>query len=261
VLTWAPAVLDGPAQRPAISNLIEAERVWSIPLSFDAAQQWALAERPAGLTAEGPGFGGTYVRGGAVRLNRVYDGAGDPRWSWDELQVSIAPRDANSSYLRAGAVVSTLDQHPLPDSAAGERVRVNVAAGCPKVVSKDIGVENPGQADLDRMLVPAGAPSAALVCHYGGAGHGSKLSSSTRYGAPGAGRLAAKARAVSLAHDDNVAHSCTVGVGKVTGFVFAFPGRPDVDLWNADDGCTFISNGHVLADENGISDDPPSRKS
>jgi hypothetical protein len=257
-LTQAPNGLTGPAEQPAMSNLVFAARLWSMPLSLDAAQQWALKQKPGGMDARGPGFGSTSVHGTVVMLDRIYYAPTDPRWSVDELQLSIAPHDANSSYLRADALVAPLDQHPLQDTTSGPRVRVAAAGPCPSDVAGAVGVSNPGQSDLDSALVPAGDPSAALVCRYYGNGHGNGLIHTWQLGPAQAAKLAAAARALSLAHDDNVTRHCPAGFGAVSVIAFAYPGRPDVDLWNTDDGCTFVGNGHVRNDFGGLPDEPSS---
>jgi hypothetical protein len=126
---------------------------------------------------------------------------------------------------------------------------------CPADSSGAVGVENPGAPDLDRTLVPPGSPTGGRLCKYGEpaeANHGNDAvrSALTRHlllNSATAGRLAAAASQVSLAHSDTAVYHCPADFGTTTVIVLSYPGRPDIDLWQTDSGCTYLANGHIRA--------------
>ncbi len=256
LLTQPPSDLTEPAMEPSVDNLVLAGRAWTIPLSFRAAQTWALAAKPGGYPSDNTDFGSSSGPGAQLRLWRVYEAPQDARWFTDQLQLSIAPRDADSTYLRADALVAPMDQQPVPDDAAGKRLRVTVAAPCPADDSGVVGVTNPGAADLDRMLVPSGNPTAGRLCRYGDraqllAGMPNEqfnLTADQPLDSAAARRVAAAAAQVSLAHPDGGVFNCPGYQGGETVIALSYPGRPDVDLWQTDDGCAYVANGHIRAD-------------
>jgi hypothetical protein len=255
VLTQAPADLIGPAEQPRVSNLVLADRVWSIPLSFADAQNWALAANPGGYTSDNTDFGSSSGPGTHLRLWRVYEAPQDARWFTDQLQLSISPDTTGLTYLRADAVVAAMDQQPIPDDAAGRRLRVTVAAPCPTEDADVVGVTNPGAADLDQVLVPAGSPTGGRLCTYGDREQMLQGNYELQYALTGdqtldpaaAARWAAAAAAVSLAHPDNAVSNCPGSFGTAIVIALAYPGRPDVDLWQTNSGCAYVANGHIRA--------------
>jgi hypothetical protein len=255
VVAEPPADLTEAAMEPRVGNLVLAGRVWTIPLSFQAAQTWARAAKPGGYSSDNTDFGSSAGPGAQLRLWRVYEAPRDARWFTDQLQLSISPDTADSTYLRADALVAPMDQQPIPDNPAGKRLRVTAAAPCPADDSGVVGVSNPGAADLERMLVPSGSPTAGRLCKYGDrdqllAGKPNEqftLTGDQSLDPAAAGRLAAAAAQVSLAHPDGGVSNCPGDFGTATAIALSYPGRPDVDLWQTDSGCTYVANGYIRA--------------
>jgi len=117
------------------------------------------------------------------------------------------------------------------------KLRVDVAAGCPRTVTaRDVVNTFPGPP-----LVPAG-PAAGLVCRYYGLPHLGQLGRQTRLGATQAGALAGVVRALDLKAPP-VTEMCPLDIGSFAVIGFSYHGRPDVGLWYITSGCESVDNG------------------
>jgi hypothetical protein len=140
---------------------------------------------------------------------------------------------------------------------------VTVAGGCPASDAQPssaarpgaggdgavafVGVTNHG-ADLRRRLLPAAAPAAGLECtYYGMNGHSYRLRAVTRLSAAQARHVAAELAAISVSHALGELFGCLLDDGAATVIALNYPGRDDVDVWDALDGCPFVSNGFIRA--------------
>ena len=143
----------------------------------DAVLAGADALRPGPGVAEGPSAAGPEV-GRFVQWRRPGPERHDGR-----LRVH-GPVDGTAPVARVGggggvrrAVSVRLsgstpwsiwtDPAPGRTTPPGKRIHVTVAQGCPASVAGVVGVANPG-AGLTASLLPAGSPTAALVCRYNG---------------------------------------------------------------------------------------------
>jgi hypothetical protein len=159
----------------------------------------------------------------------------------------VADIDSQHSSWRVDAIDTWLDPVPLRDDAGGPRLRVTVAGGCPKTDEGEAGVSNDG-ADLDASLLPAGAPSAGLICYYSGMnGKAFALTRSVPLSAANAARLAVAANASQLSHLDDEHVNCPSDDGSQAVLAFSYSGRTDVDLDYALTGCSWVANGHIVA--------------
>ena len=163
------------------------------------------------------------------------------------LEVGVVSVAAGVSDIRADGVAEWIDPAPIKDTAAGPRMRVTVAAGCPQSDNGDVGVSNTGD-DLSTMLLPTAAPRSGLICEYAGM-NGKKfgLISSTPLNQAAAVRLASAAANSSLSHLDNLEVNCPMDDGSMSVLAFTYPGRADVDLWDVPRGCQSLSNGFITA--------------
>jgi hypothetical protein len=205
-------------------------------MPFSAATAWLARHRPAGLcllaTAEGSRYGVPLSEGYA------YAGPANPAWATAYLDVSWAPAGPGNSVLRVDGLVVWLDPVPVRDTAAGKRLRVVVAAGCPRTDVGVVGVANPGRTDLAHALVPAGQPWAGLTCRYADMiGGPFGLGSQRRLTGAQARRLAAEMARKSLSHPIGVVYHCPMDQGSAELIALSYRGRPDVDLWVHLDGC------------------------
>jgi hypothetical protein len=121
-LTAAPAALTGPALGSTRSATeVDLARYWHLPLPFAAADAYLRQHPPAGLSEWGSSSGGS-------------SGAKGYAWadsSGGQLQLGLAPAGGSASYLRADAVATWLDPHPLRDAAPGPRLRIEAGGRCP----------------------------------------------------------------------------------------------------------------------------------
>jgi hypothetical protein len=240
-----------PASRPEVGSLVDLPRAWRLALPFGPAAAWLRAHPPRHLPAAGSGTGSG--AGGAQFAEVSYRGPASPAWSSAELDIEVVRGPGGSTVLRADAMVSWLDPVPLPDTAAGPRMRLTVAGACPGSDARYAarpGVANPGIAahgdDLAHRLLPAAAPTAGLECrYYGGNGPAYRLRSATRLDAAQARRLAAAMTAMPLSHLVGAVTSCPSDDGTAEVVALSYPGRPDVDLWVKGNGCIFVSNGYI----------------
>lgn len=185
--------------------------------------------------------------------DRTYGDLHRGHWSGALLNVSVSRGTEDSAYLNVVGQVDPLDDHPRRDSTPCPRLRVLVHRPCPAAPTNgedrypEPGVKNPGQPDLDRMLVPAGTPTGGRICFYG---NEVRPSSQRVLDGPAAAAIATAAREVRLDHDDYdgpYGGLGSPGPGVVV-LALAYPGRPDVDVQAASrSGLNWVVNGHIEA--------------
>jgi hypothetical protein len=167
-------------------------------------------------------------------------------WVEAQLQVEVERGSHGSSLWRVDGMALWLDPRPLPDRFSGPRARITTQSGCPTSDRHFGDVRNSG-AQLSRLLLPPGKPSAVLLCGYHGMnGNAFALEGHRRFGPRIAGQLALKIRAMSLAHVDGEEVACPMDVDSAEVAAFAFPGRPDVAIWIHNSGCRTDDNGHIV---------------
>src|SRR3954462_6517431 len=230
---------------PAVDTVVTVSRYWRVPMPAPAALAWLSAHRPIGLTPFSSSTGG--VQGNPSYGAVGYSEPPPPGLEDPQLQQVVMPIDDRASLVRVDAIVIWLDPRPMRDDAAGLRLRVTRHGGCPTTDAHMVGVTNAGT-DLDRSLLPSGQPVGGLICDYVGMnGKANSLLRATRLDADSARRLAAVVDTISLAHTNGGFRSCGMDEGAYSVLVFAYPQRPDVDLWWARGGCQPVSNGHIVS--------------
>lgn len=262
-----PALAGGPALgTPGVSSLVVQTQYWRVPMSFDRAQAWLEAHPPQGLKSAGSSSGGG-ASPSDMTTGYGYTAPSTAQLQSPELEVGVAYVGPSVSAIRVDAVVIWTDPRPWPDNAAGKRIHVTVAEGCPARVAGVVGVTNPG-AGLTGSLLPAGSPTAALVCRYNGsdgpsgslpASQWQKLAHQARLTATGAEELARVVAAAPISRTIvpgggafGPAALCPMDDGAVAVVAFSYPGRPDVDLWAQLSGCAVVGNGFILGAGSGI---------
>lgn len=176
------------------------------------------------------------------------------------LQVKVlganTRRRAVSLLVAASAAVGLAGPVAAADFHAGHpQVRITVAGGCPDSVARYEDVENPA-GPLVR-LVPTG-PVDGLICRYGPyplAPPSTGMSSSALYravhlGPSAARRLAGVADRLPTNSPPGLL-SCPADFGAATVIAFSYRHRSDVDLWDHDQGCERLDNGHLVSFEPG----------
>ena len=243
-LSSAPKNLRQPESRPDVESLVDRSRFWEVGMSFDDTLSWLRAHPPSGLTSSGSFNGGGP---GYRTAGFMYDAPDSSGVTEQQLQISITDVDASTTAIRADGLAVWLDPRPLRDTVEGKRLRVTVARGCPASRGNTVGVTNEDP-QLAKSLLPAGRPTGAVVCRYLGANDKPPfgLGSTRTLEQTAAKRLADAARAIDLSHVVGGTTSCPMDDGSVTVIAFAYPGRPDVDLWFARTGCQSLSNGSIL---------------
>lgn len=243
-LGHAPAALSGPALgTPVTASLIDLSTAWRVRMPFSAAVKWVAALHPAGLTAAGSSQGGQW--GKSTRAGYAWSDRPGRAWSQADLEISVAPAGANTSFWRVDAVTTALDKRPLRDIGRDALPNFDPAAGCPASDRARFTVTNsmPG---LAYALLPPGSPKAALICAYGGMNKSPFGAVRDRsLGTAAAARLAALARAISLAHLDSSTVSCPMDDGSAVVIAFGYPDGTAVDLWYHDSGCSYVGNGTI----------------
>lgn len=250
----------GPVWAAVGSNRLERSRSWKLPMPFDDALAWLRSYNPRAFARQGlvmnnaPDSTGRATGPGDYDVaDRTYGDLRRGHWSQALLNVSVSRGTGGSAYLNAFGVVYPLDDHPWRDTAPCVRMRVRVDEPCPDAPGNDAygwpqpGVKNPGQPDLDRMLVPAGTPTGGRICFYG---NEVRPSAQRSLDATAAARIAQAARQVHLDHDDYTGPYSGLG-NNIPGMVIlalAYPGRPDVDVQaNSSYGIGYVANGHIAA--------------
>ena len=241
----APAALSGPIMgTPATTSLIDHARYWQVAMSFADALAWVKSHPPNTL-ASGGSMSGSGPDGQSGGYS--YQVPDSPGWTQAQLEVGVASAAAGISDIRADGVALWLDPVPLQDNAPGPRMRVTVAGGCPATDAGAVGVRNSAP-DLATMLLPLAAPTGGLMCEYAGLnGIRFGLIKSTKLDADAAAQLASSVSSSPLSHLDNEEVHCPMDDASVTVLVFSYPGRADVDLWYARNGCQYVSNGYISA--------------
>jgi hypothetical protein len=239
-----PAHLAQPQSRPSVDSLVDRSRFWTVAMSFDDTLAWLQNHRPEGLhsTGRSSGSGPGYRTAGDM-----YDVDDVRGLTGQQLQIEVSTVNATTTGIRADGIAIWLDPRPVRDTAKGVRLRITIAGGCPAHRGRAIGVTN-HDAALSRSLLPAGRPTAALVCRYNGGNDRPPfgLGTTQALDQTAAKRVADAARSVDLSHALGGTTSCPMDDGSVTVIVFAYPGRADVDLWFARTGCQQLSNGSIV---------------
>ncbi|HJQ02066.1 MAG TPA: hypothetical protein VJ851_10715 [Jatrophihabitans sp.] len=240
----APASLPGPALgMPGEQTYVDLARYYRLPLSLAAAVEFVRTHPPAGLIEAGSSTGSP-----GQTVGYAWDGPSGSSVQ-GQLSMVLAPIDTTSSYLRVDAGQYWLDPRPVKDDAAGARLRIEADEHCPASDAGVVGVRNP-DIDLSRQLAPAATATGGLLCSYAGLnGNRFALLSGRPLTADEAGRLGSLAHQVDLSHSDGLRH-CAMDDGSAAVLVLDYPGRPAVDLWLHQRGCTSVSNGQVMAGGN-----------
>jgi hypothetical protein len=116
-----------------------------------------------------------------------------------------------------------------------------------------VDISNPG-GNLTSQLLPAGKPSAGLICRYNssiGDGHPSALAHATVLSTTAAQTLARSANAIWTGSAGSSSMSCPSDTGLYDVIVFSYPSQPDVDLWYHTSGCQGVDNGYISGGEDG----------
>jgi hypothetical protein len=242
------------------SNQLNRSRSWKLPMSFDDARAWLKSYNPPAFARHGlmmenasDSTGRATGPGDYNVADRTYGDLHRGHWSNALLNVSVSRGSGGSAYLNAFGLVHPLDDHPRRDTGPCTRMRVLVDQPCPDAPATERGfpqpgVKNPGQPDLDQVLVPAGTPTGGRICFYG---NEFTASAQRVLDGPAAARIARAARQVHLEHDDYDGPHTGLG-NNIPGMVvlaLAYPGRPDVDVEaNSMNGIGYVANGHVEMD-------------
>ena len=244
-LRAAPPSLPGPALgAPSLTSQIDISRSWRLPMPLAQAILWLQAHRPTGLPENGSANGWGPQPSDAT-AGYSYAGQANAAWQSADLELGVAWASAGTSIMRADAVVIWLDPVPLPDNAPGPRVHVSVTERCPATDEHLVGVTNQGT-DLKSRLLPAAAPTAGLECtYYGLNGRPWQLRARVILDAAAARRLAATLARQPLSHTVGGAFNCPLADGSAQIIALAYPGRPDVDVWNMLNGCSYLANGFI----------------
>jgi hypothetical protein len=249
-LTTPPAEPKHPAEQPGVSSLVTTTSYFRLAGTAEAAQAWIRAHPPTGSELRTTGTSGGGDAHYLISTFEFPSTGADLATEW--LSLSAGPDGSGHAVLRVDAEVVWLDPTPYGDDAAGPRLHVAVAEGCPRDDRGIVGVANDG-ADLDTILLPTGEPVTALVCAYSGA-NGSTANRETfslvgqaRLTPAEARALAREVAAVRLGHTVGGARSCPAMDGTANLVAFSYPGR-DVDLWWPLGGCAMVSNGHIQAE-------------
>ena len=263
---------------------VGANRVWTVSLPSAQAVAWLKSYDPPGFAGQGvvldnaPGTIASYLG----LWGPDWDGRGQLQWAsrgfsdvrpspiWSSARLSIGFGSVNDPpgglNLEVSALVTLRGQDPKRDDVGGPRLQMPADRPCPADLGGAIGVVNPGQPDLDRMLVPPSNPSGGRLCFYGdyttssddpthSVGGPSTLKSQLVLDQAKAARLAGIVRTLELGHAEYTGLQSGLSGGPgATVLVLAYPGRPDVDLWSYDEGTRgMVANGHIEAEGDGFS--------
>lgn len=245
----APASSDPPSR-----SLKKRTQFYRVPVPFSSVSKWIRKHPPGGgLAFAGEGSSGSIGSAPSERFVE-YDGRDTDAYLEPLLEYSVVAAGRGFSFWRVDEMALWLDPRPRIRRPGPRPLRVTRSTGCPTTDRGSSDVRNPGSG-LYRHLVPAAAPTRVLVCTYNGlnGAHALGLSAVRHAGANRAQALARATRRISLAHLDGVAMHCPLDTGAVTVIDFSYARRPDVDLWYARTGCTYVANGHT------VSGDGPSR--
>jgi hypothetical protein len=233
--------------RPATTSLIDDSAFWKVPLSMTALLAW-LGAHPQG---ELPQSGSTTESGpgGPSISGYGYSGPSNPAWVQAQVEVGVASLGTDSSLVRGDGQTIWVDPTPLRDVRPGLRTHLAAMSHCPTTDRGLAGVTNPSLRSLTKSLLPAGRPTAGLVCEYFGAnGNRFGLKASKVLDRPAAGELATRVGELSLGHVDGSATSCPADDGSATIVALAYPRSQSIDLWLETTGCASTSNGYIYAE-------------
>lgn len=242
-----PATLPEPSMgTPAVTSLVDHVVAWRAGLPIAATRKWLAAHPPRGLPWDGADNGSQSA--GVTIYGTSYRAPASQAWASADLEISVAPDGPEATAIRVDALIVWLDPRPAKSGPGAHPIRVTAAGGCPATDQGVTGVTNPGPS-LTRQLLPSGQPTAGLRCQYaGGNGHPPwHLVAATRLAGPAARQLAASKARLPLSHVDPVVPRCIPPAdGSAEVLAFAYPGRPDVDLFTLR-GCGGVSNGYISA--------------
>jgi hypothetical protein len=246
-LSSPPAALAGPSiGTPDVTSLVDQVVAWRAGLPIAAARTWLAAHPPRGLPSDGGADGSQSA--GVTIYGTSYRAPASQAWASADLEISVAPDGPVATAIRVDALIVWLDPRPVKSGPGAHPIRVAVAGGCPATDQGVTGVTNPGPS-LTQQLLPSGQPTAGLRCQYaGGNGHPSwHLTAATRLAGPAARQAAGPMARLPLSHADPVVARCVPPAdGSAEVLVLAYPGRPDVDLFQLV-GCGGVSNSYISA--------------
>jgi hypothetical protein len=241
-LRKAPPNLDDPASgRPSGTADADDAAYYEIPMSFRDAQSWLRAFKPAGhlkKTGTSGGGGPGYQDSGVD-----FSGAASSAWQSADLGLIIQSDSAEGTYLRVDGMVVWLDPVPLRDTATGPRIHFTVAGGCAATDDNRPDVTNTATG-LDREMLPAQAPTSALLCSYNGA---QKLAGHRALDGAQARSVATRIRKVPLSHVDGASYGCPADFGTEGYAAFDYADGQTVDLRVNLSGCEYLSDGEITA--------------
>jgi len=250
-----PAGLDGPAMgMDAARSLVDRTRYWRVSSGIEATIAWIRAHPPDGLRASGSTSGAAP----SYRMLGIGYSEPDRRGIQDlELTIGVVTLPAGGSAIRADGMAIWLDARPLRDDRAGKRLRVTVTGGCPRNDKGAVDVQPAAagnSAGAATRLLPAALPTAAIVCSYSGMNeHPARhLLTARRLGAQAARALAQSVDKLPLGHPVDEVRACPMSDGAATVVALSYRDRPDIDLWQDRNGCTFITNGTIMTRTTGV---------
>ncbi len=238
--TGRPDGLSGPAMgTPMTSQLIDDVAYYRVAKSLAETRTWFQANHQPGLKPSGTSSSGF-----------EYDPS-PPRhrtWGNANLEMGLVAQGKTTTAIRVDGLAFWINPTPTPDTARGPAIRVTVATGCPPTDRGRRDVSNPGDPDLERRLLPAAAPSAALRCTYAGLnGATYTLTSGRQLTATQAAGAAGHIQALPLGTSQTGPHGCPMDDARTSILAFSYPGRSDVDIWEHTSGCASTDNGHIVS--------------
>ena len=240
-LPHVPKTLSGPGMGvPVGASVVDTFRLWRVQLPFNQARAWMRAHPPAGLIAQGQSS--SQARGVVTSVGFSFSDPDTAAWINAELDITLAWVGSDVSDWRIDGQAEWLDPAPLRDTASGRRIHLTLAGGCPRNLDHATDVTNLGVAALDRTLLPAARPEAALVCSYADPfGAQRALAPRRTLDAAVAGRVADDVRAISVSHVRGGVTNCPAMTDAVTIIALRYRSVGTVDLWWSPTGCASIT--------------------
>jgi len=238
--------LSGPGMGvPYTSSLIDITQYWTVPLSLDDTMTWFADNPPTGLTWSGATTGGTDWD---TQRDVSWAAPGSPSWTWAGVGVRALATGTATTVIRVDGVATWLNPVPRVDDAAGPRLHVTVASGCPASDKDIVGVTNPGPPLTDALL-PPGTPVGGLRCAYEGVnGHPYQLKTTTVLSAVDAAAIATAAAQLPLSHVDGGIYNCPMIDGSAAVIVLVYPDGRNVNLWLNQPCSAAVANGYITVD-------------